>query len=888
MAGVRSQDLTGIHRGAEVATPARGANVAGASGDLTGLRRGADTAGQLEALRDATRGAEADAQREVRSFSRVPEPGDTASVHEASALDIVADIRSEATVPAMDAPVLHSTVSPRQPPPGVKLGLLGGADRPPRSSTSESGFPVLYRRLRDILERFDHSSRTDIANDVRRAIDRIRRKAVHELEKCNRRVKNPALGAPDTFMAEEAYRVLEEMAQEADWGSDLVCAGQFHDALKYIDHATSREWDRLTMTYGALDALSTRTMQRPRATGAPPVAAPSTTMPLIERLPVSGPAHPIVAQVDPAFTEPAGGLVHATDVPGPPPASSLPGPSLSEGTGAEAGGLGRGWLEPPTTTTGATPAHPAASETIVTPTPAGTSSFWLQPFDPVPAPGTVPFGSGPHHAGETAQPSGLGRGRGWLEPPATTTGATPAHPAASETIVTPSLAGTSSFWLQPFDPVPAPGTVPFGSGPHHAGETAQPSGLGRGWLEPPATTTTTGATPAHPAASGTIVTLSLAGTSSFRLQPFEPLAVPGTVPLDPGLHPAGMAVQPPPVTTTASSTAPAPRARFRVPSRVDDDFDVERALLAGELPPGFDASRLIVHAGTFTESGLADELAAGRLPIQAIDTWIQRIRAAEERGLNLVLVVQLECLKESIKRALRDAYPRRVRRQWLARVRAHLHRLGELPTPNAASATRAVEFDVTEIARLLGTDEDAARPARLRPPAVPGHNGAGAGAPPPAADPWRIRSPGMGGGPRPVAFDPRPAPPGPGSQVVATGTIRTPAMSTGAPPGWQSAGTPGFARAASGAVELPFSYRAAIADQLRNDDALLEAEYALRTGGADPIGWTPRQWQAVLADLYRINAIAEVGTAADAARLDLDWSAIEALARILDFPPPLP
>ena len=53
MAGVRSQDLTGIHRGDEVAALARETNVPGASGDLTGLRRGTDTAGQLAALRDA-------------------------------------------------------------------------------------------------------------------------------------------------------------------------------------------------------------------------------------------------------------------------------------------------------------------------------------------------------------------------------------------------------------------------------------------------------------------------------------------------------------------------------------------------------------------------------------------------------------------------------------------------------------------------------------------------------------------------------------------------------------------------------------------------------------------------------------------------------------------
>ena len=69
---------------------------------------------------------------EVRSVLRVSELDDTASVHEAGALDIEADIRSGATAPGMDAPALHSAVSPPQPPPRVEFGLLGGADRPPQ------------------------------------------------------------------------------------------------------------------------------------------------------------------------------------------------------------------------------------------------------------------------------------------------------------------------------------------------------------------------------------------------------------------------------------------------------------------------------------------------------------------------------------------------------------------------------------------------------------------------------------------------------------------------------------------------------------------------------------------------------------------------------------
>ena len=98
---------------------------------------------------------------------------------------------------------------------------------------------------------------------------------------------------------------------------------------------------------------------------------------------------------------PAGWLVHTTGVPGPPLASGLPEPSLAE-TGAEAGDFGRWRLDPPTTAT--TAAQPVAIETIVTPSFAGTTPFWLQPADPLPVPDTVSFNSGPHHAGETVRP----------------------------------------------------------------------------------------------------------------------------------------------------------------------------------------------------------------------------------------------------------------------------------------------------------------------------------------------------------------------------------------------------------------------------------------------------------------------------------------------------
>ena len=543
------------------------------------------------------------------------------------------------------------------------------------------------------------------------------------------------------------------MLRQAEESHDAARADQIRKALEDIRRHTTGQIDMLTRKYGALDTLSTQAMLRPPATAGPPVTVASTTVPPPSQFDIPGLAYPIVAPLNPAYTESAGGLVHATVVPGPCAVSGLPGPSLSEAAGAEAGGLGRGWLDRP----------------------------------------------------------------------ATVSGTTAAQPAATGNIVTPALGGTSSFWLQPVDPVQAPVSVPFDSGPHHAGKS----------------------------------------------------------------------VQPPPVTTTASSTAPVldRGAAFPTPSRVDDDVDVQRALLAGRLPPGFNASRLIAEARTFAEPGLADELAAGRLPLLTIDVLIDGYRANDEGGGNAPYIEQLLSLKENIERALHDAYPGRIDPRWLDQAPALelMRRRGEPAAPSAASATVPAELDVAQrIERHLGTVWGASHPAPLPPPSAAGRIGAGAVAPPPAADPWRIRPPGMGGEPHPFAFDPWPAPPVPIRQVVHAGTIRPPAPSTGAPPGWQGAGTPGFSRAASGAVELPFSRREEIAIRFGTADALLDAELTVQLGGADALGWSARRRRDVLDDLNWINTIAQLDSAAAAAGSDVDWRAIEELMRILDAPPPAP
>ena len=599
------------------------------------------------------------------------------------------------------------------------------------------------------------------------AISRVANYVTHRLTKFGGDAKRRIPHTCEATRTEHAYGAIQGMLRQAEESHDAARADQIREALEQIRRHTTGQIDMLARKYGALETLSTQAtrttqatqaMLRPPATGGPPVTVASTTVPPPSQFDIPGPTDPIVAPLNPVFTESAGGLWHATDVPGPCAASSLSGPSLSDAAGAEARGLWHGWLDRPAT----------ASDT------------------------------------------------------------TAAHPASTGNIVTPALGGTSSFWLQPVDPVRAPVSVPFDSGLHHAGES----------------------------------------------------------------------VQPPPVTTTASSTAPVldRGAAFPTPSRVDDDVAIERALRAGQLSPGFNALRLIDEARTFSELGLvelglAEELAAGRLPLLTIDVLIDGYRANDEGGGNAPYIEHLLSLRGNIERALHDAYPGRIDPQWLDQAPALelMRRRGEPAAPSAASATALPEPELTEIDRLLGSGEGVSHQAPLPPPSAAGRIGAGAEAPPPAADPWRIRPPGISGEPHPFAFAPWPAPPSPSRQVVHAETIRPRAPSTGSPPGWQGAGTPGFSRAASGAVELPFWRREEIAHKFRDENAVLEAELALQTGGAGTLGWSATQWRPVRDDLYRLHhAIVQSNSAAAAAMVDVDWSAIEALVRILDVPPPSP
>ena len=701
-----------------------------------------------DALHEMARQAERD-----RDFGRAGEIRGTLGAFDKRAVEALQALTTKHGIP--ETPFIQAV---QQPPAAAESTMAVTAIPPPAHTPGQTDWIATYTQLRDLTRKYSFAGQALAHADARGAMSRVARKVTRGFTKLGGDAKRWTPYTSDATRTEQAYGAIQGMLGRAEESHDAARADPIRKALDEIRRYTTGQIDMLIRKYGALDTLSTQAtrttqatqaMLRPPATAGPPVTVASTTVPPPSQFDIPGPAHPIVAPLNPAYTESAGGLVHATDVPAPPPVSGLPGPSLSEAADAEAGGL------------------------------------W----------------------------------RGWLDRPATASGTTPAQPAATENIVTPSLRETSSFWLQPVDPVRAPVSVPFDSGPHHAGETVQPT----------------------------------------------------------------------PVTTTASSTAPAPGAAYHVPSWVDGDFTIESSLLAGRLPPGVDVSRLVKQAGLFDEFGLAGELAAGRLPMQTIDDLIDGFQATDEGGGNALFIEYLRSLKETIERALRDAYPERADPRWLDQVRDLLLSQGELAAPSAASTTVPAEFDLTVFGRFLGAGEEAPHPAQSPPPSAAGGTGAGAVAPPTAAGPWRIRPPGMGGAPHPAASDPWSAPPGPSSQVGHTRAIRTPVISTGAPPRRQGAETPGFARAASGAIEVPFSHREAIALRFRADDAVLAAELVLQTGGGEALGWSATRWRPVLADIERLHrAIVRSNSTAAATRIDVDWRAIATLMRILDDPRPAP
>ena len=223
--------------------------------DLPELTRSTSTAGQLGALQDALRGEGAGTMDEAIGLFQVSRLDDTGSVHEASAPDIVPNIRPGATVPGMDAPVSHSTVSPPQPPPGVKLGLPGGADRPPQPAAPEPDFYTVYGRICELRRRYRqcHASTADIALEFKAAIERLRQHTMRQFKNFGGNIHDLEKRQPRATIADFAYNASSrKRLTEPNWMAITGEPMRIREALAGIREAADENLRALSEKFGHL------------------------------------------------------------------------------------------------------------------------------------------------------------------------------------------------------------------------------------------------------------------------------------------------------------------------------------------------------------------------------------------------------------------------------------------------------------------------------------------------------------------------------------------------------------------------------------------------------------------------------------------------------------
>ena len=708
--------------------------------DLSELARSADTAEQLGAFQETLRIDGAASGNAVAGGFRASEVQGAVSMHPATGGGGPLEIEPPSAVHGENAPMVrpHPDV-PWGQGQKMKLGLLGGADRPPRLEVPVSDFHAVYSRLRELKIHYNRLSRTEVSDEFQAAVQHVDYCAVREFRRFGGNTKELAHRPPGVTRADQAYRALQETARQAHGDGDLVRSGAIRVALDAITKRAVEELEAVSRKYGIATAPPTQAM--------PPL--PVTAGPTATVATIPSPAHtPIqfdwiltyrrlrdlarhfldngrdVAHLE--FRDAAAGMsnsvMHRFKKFGGNPKHLLPLPSgvtKSEQAYRALEDMFRRAVESGDATRAYVIREDLRSVNRLVTSGLEKLTRKYSALDALSAQATRT------EPAVQLPPARVGPKTSAAVPVAFMAPVTGGAAQAPVSAPDPGSAGNLS--QVPGTPgQPLSFSLP-GPSLSEAGGTEVGS-LGHWRLDPPATTP--GATTTEPAAAEAIVTPSLGETSSFWLQPADPMPAPGSVPFDSGLHHAGEIVRPPPATTTASSaassTAPAPGAAFDVPSWADDDFAVERALLAGLLPPRFDASRLIVEARTVAELGFAEEISAGLLPMRTIDILLDGYRAADEGSRNTRYIEYLRSLKESIERALRAAYPGRVDREWLDQVRELLRSRSEPAAPGAAPATGLPELAVTEIDRLLGTGAGVSHPAPLPPPSAPERTGAGA------------------------------------------------------------------------------------------------------------------------------------------------------------------
>ena len=896
MAGVRSQDLTGILRGDEVAALASGANVVGTSGDLTGLRRGTDTAGQLAALRDAMRGGEAGPQGEVTSVSRVPGLDDTASVHEASAADIMTDNRSGATVPGSDAPALHSTVSPRKPPPGVKLGLLGGGGGAVRPGSSDiqqwqSGHSWLHRE--DSRHRRNYNWIATRA--FRDAISTINGRLIEAYVEFGGRIDTLKGNLSRETVAEKVYRALQVLALQADRVGKPERASAIEETLASID--------RLTVEF--IDELGTRTDEFDSAYDEvirisyldPRIDAQKVTDWIDEQIGVAERRYQDALRSNDYETAGTERLV-----------ASFLGYArrdVSEGGDPRVGAYNRIRFfgedyafeqvekrEPLLVRLLEAMADPSMHRPAVQgPEAGGATPTLFRTVDSGAAGrlGEIPRDPGPSSPATAGTDAG-DPGRGMLDQPVVGPGGEVQPGAAAprsgdaQAMVNSQrgLAGPFWFWVPPIDPVPAPGTVGFDAGLQRAGQQPQHSGVA-----------------------------AMGGTAALaRSVPIQ----------EEMLDPSDLVYR---------------------PLWSEDAFDVERCLIAETPPRALYLTRIgrqwPLIASEFNTEALRN---SSLPPPRGIDSMIERLRAVDGGRDDIQDIQKLEALKESIDRALTNVYGYRADADWLAKVEEFLktgsaaQAVGVAPVSVPSRGEDIVEGARTSLQPLRG--ESAAPPGPTEWGARELSPGALSPAQDPGSPPWSVVDSAPGGlspGALSPAQDPGSPPwsvvdsaPGglssgapflaedplsqrlrvgfgevegagfhatqPGSSLGAGGRE----IAAGPTAGWQAAETPGFGRLASIPAEFPLSRREEIVHRVitgeasaaaRRPELMRRYEGAIRAGAiASPVPHA-RTGAALLIDLRSLSAVARISipfALLSPSLEDIDWAAIELLLRLLDSP----
>ena len=938
MAEGRSEVLAGIHPGDEVAALVRGAhvgraNVAGASDDLSELRRGTDIAGQLGALQDEMRGVEAGAGGEVRSFFRVSKPNDivsvlddTASVHEASALDIEAVIRSGATVPGRDAPELHSTASPRPLPPGVKFGLLGGGDDPVRPASSDfASWRNNYHRLRAAYETHRTNFNWIAIHAFGDAISTIDYRVIEAYVESGGRIDALDQHIEDDLVPLAAYRDLRDLGREAERVGEFDRASEIEEALVSIEQLTvklAQELDARTPEFDSAYAEVSRIIALD-----PRIDREKVSDWVEERIRAATQIHQQaqrrgneVVSVDPAISkmvllEWETNLYARTDLTkGRDPRIGV----YNRIRSAAESGDGRFFHKFQQShvrmmeATGDVFMHRPA----VQGSEAGGATS--PPFCTVDSGAAGRLGEFPGVPGAsssaTAGTDAGDLGRRMLDQPVVGP-ADEAHPGTAtprsgdaQAMTTPQPGAESTFWLHPADPVLTPGTLGFDAGLQRAGQQPQHSGEA-----------------------------AMGGTATHR-----PLVRTPEETLDANL-----------LTVTQSWSR--------------DAFEIERALIAGRLPRGFDSSPLLLQwPGLAAGSEFEALLEMGLLPTRAIDSMNERLRAEEGGRDYIELIQQLEAMKQSIDRALRHRFGYRADADWLATVDKLLktgsvaQAMGVAPVSVPSRGEDIAEGVRTSLQQLRvesavppGPTEWGARelsPGAWSPAQDPGsppwsRDGSDAGelspgAWSPAQDPWGLpwsRDGSDAGELSPGALSPAQDPGSPPWSVVdsAPGGLSPGASSLAEDPlsqrprvgfgevegagfhatqpgsslgaggreiaagptaGWQAAETPGFGRLASIPAEFPLSRREEIVHRVitgeasaaaRRPELMRRYEGAIRAGAiASPVPHA-RTASALLVDLRWLSAVAR--TSIPFALLSpslevIDWAAIELLLRLLDSP----